>query len=95
MISAKENAHNLLQSPTQCIDDILNAIKEYQVNPQQAVTDLINGIECILNTLNMTPASLIQEMLRRNLVSTEEVLDMIIKWDVDKVREVVKAWLHL
>jgi len=82
-------------NPTQCIDDILNAIKEYQVNPQQAVTDLINGIECILDTLGMTPASLIQQMLRRNLVSTEEIIDVAIKWDVNKVREVVKTWLRL
>jgi len=82
-------------NPTQCIDDILNAIKEYQVNPQQAVTDLINGIECILDTLGMTPASLIQQMLRRDAISTEEVIDVVIKWDVNKVREVVKAWLRL
>jgi len=65
------------------------------VSPQQAVTDLINGIECILDTLGVTPASLIRQMLRRNLVSTEEVLDVIVKWDANKVREVTKAWLHL
>lgn len=82
-------------APGQCIEDILNAIEEYEANPQQAAADLVDGIECILSTLGITPASLIQLMLRSGDVAAEEVLWEAVEWDAHKVREVVKAWLHL
>lgn len=82
-------------NPQQCIDDILNAIAEYETNPQQAVVDLVNGIECVLQTLGVGSTSIILEMLRSKVVSAEELLDVLIRWDAEKVRELARGWLRI
>ncbi|MEM3857485.1 MAG: hypothetical protein QXO47_10040 [Thermoproteota archaeon] len=43
--------------PTQCIEEILTAINEYQTNPFQALLDFVNGLTCFLNYLNSTSSA--------------------------------------
>jgi len=80
-------------SPTQCIDEILQAIALYPTNPQQATTDLVEGIICILDTLDVDPRVFVESFLRLHGVTVEELLSAIERYDIEKLKGLLKKWL--
>ena len=80
-------------NPTQCIDDILQAIATYQTNPTEATQLLVQGIVCILDTLDVQPNQFLEYFLRAHGVTPEQLLEALGQYDVDKLREEIKKWL--
>jgi hypothetical protein len=79
-------------SPTQCIDDILQAIATYQTNPTEATQLLVQGIICILDTLDVQPDVFLDSFLRLHGITVEELLKAVGEYDAEKVKALVKNW---
>jgi hypothetical protein len=79
-------------NPTQCIDDILQAIATYQTNPTEATQLLVQGIICILDTLDVQPDVFLDSFLRAHGVTVEELLKAVGEYDAEKVKALVKSW---
>ena len=79
-------------SPTQCIDDILQAIATYQTNPTEATQLLVQGIICILDTLDVQPDQFLESFLRLHGVTVEDLLKAVGEYDAEKVKALVKNW---
>jgi len=79
-------------NPTQCIDDILQAIATYQTNPTEATQLLVQGIICILDTLDVQPDVFLDSFLRLHGVTVEELLKAVGEYDAEKVKALVKNW---
>jgi hypothetical protein len=80
-------------NPTQCINDILQAIATYQTNPAEATQLLVQGIICILDTLDVQPNQFLKYFLRAHGVTSEQLLEALGQYDVNKLREEIKKWL--
>jgi hypothetical protein len=81
-------------NPTQCINDILQAIADYQTNPAEATQLLVQGIICILDTLNVQPNIFLKSFLRVRGVTVEELLKVVGEYDAEKVKALVKSWFR-
>jgi len=81
-------------NPTQCIDDILKAIADYQTNPTEATQLLVQGIICILDTLDVQPNVFLESFLRAHGVTVEELLKAVGEYDAEKVKALVKSWFR-
>jgi len=81
-------------NPTQCIDDILQAIATYQTNPAEATQLLVQGIICILDTLDVQPNIFLKSFLRVRGVTVEELLKVVGEYDAEKVKALVKSWFR-
>jgi len=79
-------------NPIQCIDDILQAIATYQTNPTEATQLLVQGIICILDTLDVQPSVFLDSFLRLHGVTVEELLKAVGEYDAEKVKALVKNW---
>ena len=79
--------------PTQCIDDILQAIALYPTNPTEATQLLVKGIICILDTLDVDPRVFVETTLRLHGVTVEELLSAIERYDIEKLKGLIKRWL--
>jgi len=79
-------------NPTQCIDDILQAIATYQTNPAEATQLLVQGIICILDTLDVQPDRFLESFLRLHGVTVEELLKAVGEYDAEKVKALVENW---
>ena len=80
-------------NPTQCIDDILQAIALYPTNPTEATQLLVKGIICILDTLDVDPRVFVETTLRLHGVTVEELLSAIERYDIEKLKGLIKRWL--
>jgi len=81
-------------TPAQCIDDILQAIADYQTNPTEATQLLVKGIICILDTLDVQPDLFLESFLRAHGVTVEELLKAVGEYDAEKVKALVKSWFR-
>ena len=79
-------------NPIQCIDDILQAIATYQTNPTEATQLLVQGIICIIDTLDVQPGVFLDSFLRLHGVTVEELLKAVGEYDAEKVKALVKSW---
>jgi len=81
-------------NPTQCINDILQAIATYQSNPAEATQLLVEGIMCILDTLNTSPSVLVESLLEEKELTVEELMSTVLHYDEQKVKALVKSWFR-
>jgi len=79
-------------TPAQCIDDILQAIADYPSNPTEATQLLVQGIICIIDTLDVQPNVFLESFLRAHGVTVEELLKAVGEYDAEKVKALVKNW---
>jgi len=81
-------------NPSQCIDDILQAIATYQTNPAEATQLLVQGIMCILDTLNASPSVLVELLLEEKELTVEDLMSTVLHYDEKKVKALVKSWFR-
>jgi len=71
----------------------LQAIALYPTNPTEATQLLVKGIICILDTLDVDPRVFVETTLRLHGVTVEELLSAIERYDIEKLKGLIKRWL--